>query len=244
MKLFSHFINRLILVVFFTGITFCDQVDEMEELLLNHPEFIIKPEKLYKDNGLWISQITDTPFTGRVEIYSNNSKLDKLMECTIVRGLKNGIFIQYYNQSEKLSGIIGLYINDKKEGGWLTTEPLEGWLNTSAQELNKTQKTTYISYRDGLRDGSVKVSDFLVGRYLNGNKTDTWLFFNDTENKELWTEKHEYNEDELLYSECREILNGNIFDMDCDEYALKYIGSNYYLVQLDPMLIKNQKKNT
>ena len=48
--------------------------------------------------------------------------------------------------------------------------------------------------------------------------------------------------DELLYSECREILNCNVFDMDCDEYALKYIGSNYYLVQLDPMLIKNQKK--
>ena len=242
MKLFSHFINRLILVVFFTGITFCDQVDEMEELLLNHPDFTIQPEKLYKEDGLWNSQITDSPFTGRVEIYSNNSKLEKLMECTIVRGLKNGIFIQYYNQSEKLSGIIGLYINDKKEGGWLTTEPLEGWLNASSQEFNKTQKTTYISYRDGLRDGSVKVSDFLVGRYLNGNKTDTWLFFNDTENKELWTEKHEYNEDELLYSECREILNGNIFDMDCDEYALKYIGSNYYLVQLDPMLIKNQKK--
>ena len=31
------------------------------------------------------------------------------------------------------------------------------------------------------------------------------------------SEELEYNEDELLYSECREILNGNIFDMDCDE---------------------------
>ena len=72
-----------------------DQVDEMEELILNQPELIVYPEVLYKNGGLWFSAITDLPFTGRVEIYSDKKENIKILECTIVKGLKHGVFIQY-----------------------------------------------------------------------------------------------------------------------------------------------------
>ena len=70
----------------------------MEELILNQPELIVYPEVLYKNGGLWFSTITDLPFTGRVEIYSDKKENIKILECTIVKGLKHGVFIQYFNQ--------------------------------------------------------------------------------------------------------------------------------------------------
>lgn len=234
-------IYRILSILLFSPFLFGDQVDELEDLLLNHPDLIIHPEKLYKSDGLWISEITDAPFTGRVEIYLQDVSNKKVLECTLVKGLKHGIFIQYYDHLEKFSGIIGLYMEDMKEGGWVITEPMEGWANTTPLELTKNHKITYISYRDGLRDGSVKVSDFLNGRYFNGKKTGTWFFFNDSDNKDIWTEKHYYDEDELLQNECREIIDGNIFNMDCDKYAKKYTGSRYLLIQLDPKMAKKEK---
>ena len=52
----------LLLFLIFISISFSDQVDEMEELILNHPDLIIHPEKLYKDGGLWFTDNTNTPF--------------------------------------------------------------------------------------------------------------------------------------------------------------------------------------
>ena len=231
--------NRLLLLLIFISISLGDQVDELEELILNQPELTIHPEKLYKDDGLWMSTITDAPFTGRVEIYSNKENKNKILECTIVRGLKHGVFIQYFNQSEESSGIIGLYMDDKKEGGWIKTEPLEDWIKTPLPEFSIPRKVTYISYRDGKRDGSVRISDRLIGQYYNGEKTGKWLFFNDLSNKSLWTVKHMYDKDNLIESECREHINGSVFTIDCSEYQLKYPGSKDILRQLDPN-IKDQ----
>ena len=225
----------LLLFLIFISISFSDQVDEMEELILNHPDLIIHPEKLYKDGGLWFTDNTNTPFTGRVEIYSDGNKQDKVLECTIVNGYKHGIFIQYINQINKIPGIIGLYMNDKKEGGWTNIEPLGGWVNPPVLLSTLPMKTMYIGYRDGVRDGSVRILDFLSGQYDNGQKTGIWYFFNDPENKNLWTIKHQYDEDILVDSKCREHINGSSFEMDCDEYEMKYAGSKYLLRQLDPI---------
>ena len=39
----------------------------------------------------------------------------------------------------------------------------------------------------------------------------------------------------LVESKCREHINGISFEMDCDEYEMKYAGSKYLLRQLDPI---------
>ena len=224
----------LLLFLVFLATSYADQVDEMEELVLNHPDLIMHPEKLYKDGELWLTDSMNTPFTGRVEIYSDQRKEDKVFECTIVNGYKHGILIQYVNHINKLPGIIGLYMDDKKEGGWTTVEPLDGWANSHITLSTFPVKTTYIGYRDGLRDGSVRISDLLSGQYYGGQKTGIWYFFNDSDNKALWTIKHQYDEDILIDSKCREHIKGNIFEIDCDEYEAKYPGSKYVLRLLDP----------
>ena len=224
----------ILFLLFFIHITYGDQVDEMEELILNHQHLIMKPEKLYKDGGIWLTHSNNVPFTGRVEIYSHMDKENKILECTIVDGLKHGIFIQYLNMSEELPGIIGLYMRDEKEGGWTITEPLDGWSKVPINVMTIPLKNTYIGYRDGLRDGVVRISDLLSGRYYDGKKTGLWYFFMDTDNKNIWTIKHQYEDDVLMGSDCRELINGVIFEMDCDAYDLKYPGSEYVLRQLDP----------
>ena len=228
--------KNLLLFLTFGLILKGDQVDEMEELILNHESLIIHPEKLYKDGGIWLTETQNIPFTGRVEIYTEEDKENKILECTIVDGRKHGIFIQYLNMSKELPGIIGLYMMDEKEGGWATTEPVDGWQKTPINIMTIPLKSTYISYRDGLRDGVVRISDLLSGRYYNDKKSGIWYFFMDTANKDLWTAKHEYEEDVLIDSECRELIKGGVFDMDCDTYNMKYPGSEYILRQLDPKL--------
>ena len=228
--------KKLLLYLIFGLILNGDQVDEMEELILNHESLIIHPEKLYKDGGIWLTETQNIPFTGRVEIYTEEDKENKILECTIVDGRKHGIFIQYLNMSKELPGIIGLYMMDEKEGGWATTEPVDGWQKTPINIMAIPLKSTYISYRDGLRDGVVRISDLLSGRYDNDKKSGIWYFFMDTANKDLWTVKHEYEEDVLIDSECRELIKGGVFDMDCDTYNMKYPGSEYILRQLDPKL--------
>ena len=228
--------KNLLLFLTFGLILKGDQVDEMEELILNHESLIIHPEKLYKDGGIWLTETQNIPFTGRVEIYTEKDKENKILECTIVNGRKHGIFIQYLNMSKELPGIIGLYMMDEKEGGWATTEPVDGWQKSPINMMTIPLKSTYISYRDGLRDGVVRISDLLSGRYDNDKKSGIWYFFMDTANKDLWTVKHEYEEDVLIDSECRELIKGGVFDMDCDTYNMKYPGSEYILRQLDPKL--------
>ena len=228
--------KNLLLFLTFGLILKGDQVDEMEELILNHESLIIHPEKLYKDGGIWLTETQNIPFTGRVEIYTEEDKENKILECTIVDGRKHGIFIQYLNMSKELPGIIGLYMMDEKEGGWATTEPVDGWQKSPINIMTIPLKSTYISYRDGLRDGVVRISDLLSGRYDNDKKSGVWYFFMDTANKDLWTVKHEYEEDVLIDSECRELIKGGVFDMDCDTYNMKYPGSEYILRQLDPKL--------
>ena len=228
--------KNLLLFLTFGLILKGDQVDEMEELILNHESLIIHPEKLYKDGVIWLTETQNIPFTRRVEIYTEEDKENKILECTIVDGRKHGIFIQYLNMSKELPGIIGLYMMDEKEGGWATTEPVDGWQKSPINMMTIPLKSTYISYRDGLRDGVVRISDLLSGRYDNDKKSGIWYFFMDTANKDLWTVKHEYEEDVLIDSECRELIKGGVFDMDCDTYNMKYPGSEYILRQLDPKL--------
>ena len=48
--------KKLLLFLTFGFILNGDQVDEMEELILNHESLIIHPEKLYKDGGIWLTE--------------------------------------------------------------------------------------------------------------------------------------------------------------------------------------------
>ena len=233
--------KKILLFLAFLCFSYGDQVDEMEELILNYESLIMHPEKLYKSGGIWLSDSSNDPFTGRVEIYNDIGKKNKILECTIVNGLKHGIFIQYLDMSAELPGIIGLYMMDQKEGGWTITEPVGGWSKTPLNLVSFPLKSTYIGYRNGLRDGAVRISDLLSGRYYNGKKNGVWYFFMDPENKDLWTIKHRYEEDVLEDSECRELINGGIFELDCDAYELKYTGSNYVLRQLDPTTKNNDQ---
>ena len=204
----------------------------MEELILNYESFIMHPEKLYKSGGIWLSDSSNDPFTGRVEIYNDIDKKNKILECTIVNGLKHGIFAQYLDMSApELPGIIGLYMMDQKRADGLLQSQWEVVKN-ALNLVNFPLKSTYIGYRNGLRDGAVRISDLLSGRYYNGKKNGVWYFFMDPENKDLWTIKHRYEEDVLEDSECRELINGGIFELNCDAYELKYT-SNYVLRQLD-----------
>ena len=72
--------KKLLLFFTFGLILNGDQVDEMEELILNHESLIIHPEKLYKDGGIWLTETKNVPFTGRVEIYAEKDEKDKILE--------------------------------------------------------------------------------------------------------------------------------------------------------------------
>ena len=46
---------------------------------------------------------------------------------------------------------------------------------------------------------------FFLGNMIMGKKLVSGISFNDPENKNLWTIKHQYDEDILVDSKCRDI---------------------------------------
>jgi hypothetical protein len=129
-----------------------NSLDEIDLRLRSGPQFLFFPHKIDKRESLWFIEGTDTLFTGRIEIFSDSNKRNKIAECTIINGTKNGYFKQYYNQEKMLPGIMGLYVDDKKEGNWL-------WIE--AGELRKNKKWY--------------VAPFISS--LIGSSIDTLLFF-------------------------------------------------------------------
>ena len=124
----------IVLIGFLNG----DDIDELESLYSYGSGFLYKPDSLYKENGLWYELSNENPYTGRVEVYLDQNEFNlnirstfespeidssqnhnhmngsqKIAECTIVDGLKNGYYVQYYTDQLKSPGIAGLYINDK-----------------------------------------------------------------------------------------------------------------------------------
>ena len=83
-------------------------IDEIEILHNRNDKFFFHPDILYKSEGVWYTATNNEPATLRLQIYSKNKNGQKIVECTLVSGLKSGSFMQYYNTKEMLPGIMGL----------------------------------------------------------------------------------------------------------------------------------------
>jgi len=243
---------RYMSLILFIGFAWGQRIDELENLYKHKKRFLFQRENIYKSKGIWYSENSDEPFTGRLEIYSRKLKEFKVAECTFVDGVKNGFFIQYYHSSEMLPGIMGLYINDKKEGAWTWIEPDINYEN-QAWEDSDLKIITSIDYRDGIKHGSIIVHKanlgrfgyvqnysyprqdmVLQGQYSNGEKTGQWYYSDYTKDITMmsfyWSRKHIYKKDNLIDSECRAPWGKKI---DCEAYEQNNLGKIYILSPLD-----------
>ena len=232
--------------------------DEIDYLISFDSQFLFLPNKINKIESLWYVKDSDSLFTGRVEIFLMDSEKTKVAECTIINGIKNGYFKQYYNQEMMLPGIMGLYVNDKKEGKWIWVEPGElknnnKWFDSSSRLI------TGIDYVNGFKQGTIIVyngnhlkngysenypfalSDIILqGEYENNNRVGTWLF-NDQISSE-YDRLHEsiYSNQLSHHWTRKEIYNNNQLIQDecrepwdrvvgCDEYHNKYYNKIYQI---------------
>ena len=100
-----------------------ESYDEIDYLISSDKQYSFLPNRIEKIESLWYIKDSDSLFTGRVEIFLMDDEKTKVAECTIINGIKNGYFKQYYNQEMMLPEIMGLYVNDKREGKWIWVEP-------------------------------------------------------------------------------------------------------------------------
>ena len=173
-----------------------ESYDEIDYLISFDNQYLFLPNRIEKIESLWYVKDSDSLFTGRVEIFLMDDEKTKVADCTIINGIKNGYFKQYYNQEMMLPEIMGLYVNDKREGKWIWVEPgqLENnnkWFDSSSRLI------TGIDYVNGLKNGTIFVHEenhlkngysekypfsssdiILQGEYENNNKVGVW-FFND-----------------------------------------------------------------
>ena len=224
-------------IILFIGLVWSEPVDELETLYNNKGRFIFAGETIYKNEGVWYSDDTNEPFTGTVGVYLKKLKEYKVAECTIVDGLKNGIFIQHFNNKEMITGITGLYVNDKKEGAWTWIKSKKNY-NTSTGEGLDLQTITSIDFRDGIKHGSETVHKSNLGRYgyiqnyiyprydiisqgqyFNGDKTGDWYYYDNNQDSTsslfYWSKKQIYYKNKLMDSECREPWGKKV---NCDSY--------------------------
>ena len=246
---------RYYLFILIIGSSLGQVADELENLYTQKGRFRIQPSNVYNSKGNWYSD-NNTPYTGKLEIYSNKLKDYRVAECSIADGLKNGIFIQYSSNKEKLPGIVGLFVNNKKEGTWTRMEPDINYQNQSWED-SKLQLITSIDYRDGIKHGSTIIhraslerygyihqprKDIIFqGQYSNGEKTGEWYYSDYT--KEItgmtfyWSRKQIYKNNNLIESKCREPWGKNV---DCEKYEQDNLGKIYLLSSLDKQVIKTK----
>ena len=259
-------ISRITLLLFI-GLVWGQLIDELETLGKYKERFLFQPENLYKSKGIWYSENSNEPFTGRLKIYSKNLNKYKVAECTIIDGLKYGFFIQYYDSREMLPGIMGLYINDKKDGNWTWIEPdkiyeKQSWDDSDLQIL------TSIDYRDGIKHGAIIVHKanlerfdyiqnysyprndiILKGQYFNGERTGEW-YYNDYIYSDFdWLTEPKYIRSMPFYWSRKQTYDkDNLIDsecrepwemeIDCESYEQKYLEKIYLLPDRDETKMK------
>ena len=249
----------IIILLLFIGFIYGQRsIDEIEILNRNSEQYVCLPHNIYKNENLWYSGETNGLFTGRIEIFISESQKTKVAECTIIKGMKNGYFKQYYNKSEMLPGITGLYVNDKREGTWTWVEP-EGSNKNRTWIDSNIRLITNIDYRNGIKNGTIivhkatliqnvllerlsfSVSDInLKGEFDNGQRSGEWLF-NDhiSTNHDILIESI-YSSQLSLHWTRKEIYdNDMIVDrecrepwdryLDCDSYKSKYSNQIYLI---------------
>lgn len=249
---------KYISLLLFIAVIQGQPIDEIEILYSKNDKFFFQPESLYKSEGLWYTATNNEPATLRLQIYSKNNNGQKIVECTLVNGLKNGSFMQYYNTKEVLPGIMGLYVNDKKNGSWIWIEPdkiyeKQKWDNTDLQIMTK------IDYRDGLKHGTIIVhkanmerfeylqnysyprNDIILrGQYSNGKKIGEWYYYDYIYSESDWTtDPADINNMVDYWSRKYIYANNELIDskcrepwgteIDCESFEQKYY-KNIYLI--------------
>lgn len=252
--------NKLILIILLVSSFINGQqpVDEIEHLTRDSEKYLFLPNKIYKNDNLWYNEDTNDLFTGRIEIFLGQSKITKISECTIIGGIKNGYFKQYYNRKEMLAGIMGLYLNDKKEGTWTWVEPEEvnkkrSWIDSSIRLI------TNIDYRNGLKHGTIlihkatliqnthlenftfSISDVILnGEFYNDQRSGEWLFNDHISSDFDRLIESQYSNQLSLHWTRKQIYDSNVIidsecrepwnrPLDCETYKGKY-SNNLYLV--------------
>jgi len=170
--------------------------NELTIVIADNDKFVFHPEKIYVKDDLFYSANTDSLFTGRFSAHFRYGNNEKILECTITKGMKNGYLSQSYNRDAKVIGINGLYVNNKKEGNWIWAEPEMGWKYESRFGLDQ-QVVTSIDYVNGIKHGHVSVYKLdasetynnkfshhknmliLKGLYLDGRRQGIWQFYDD-----------------------------------------------------------------
>ena len=258
---------RYMSLILFIGLAWGQRIDELENLYKHKKGFLFQRENIYKSKGIWYNENSNEPFTGRLKIYSRKLKEFKVAECTFVDGVKNGFFIQYYHSSEMLPGIMGLYINDKKEGAWTWIEPDINYEN-QAWEDSDLKIITSIDYRDGIKHGSIIVHKanlerfdyiqnysyprndiILKGQYFNGEKIGEW-YYNDYIYSDFdWLTEPKYIRSMPFYWSRKHTYDkDNLIDsecreswgmaIDCESYEQKYLEKIYLLPDRDEIKMK------
>ena len=260
---------RRITLLLFIGLAWGQLIDELEILHIDKERFLFQHENLYKSEGIWYSEINNEPVTRRLEIYSKNLDEYKIAECSIVNGLKNGFFIQYYAVKEMLPGIMGLYINDKKDGNWTWIEPDKIYEKQSWDDSD-LQIITSIDYRDGIKHGSIIVHKanlesfdyiqnysyprndiILKGQYFNGEKIGEWYYNDYVYSDYDWVTEPKYIKSmPFHWSRKHTYDKDNLIDsecreswgmeIDCESYEQKYLEKIYLLPDRD----ERKKKTT
>lgn len=234
MKVIFNMKNILIFGLSFLIFLQAQLLEELDNFYNFQDRFNYEPKNIYENDGLWYDEVTDELFTGRLKIYSKNNF--KISEFTIIKGVKNGLLVQYYNKLERLPGIRGLYINGEKEGLWEWISPDPSYSNNAWRD-SESQIITNIEYRDGKRDGFISVdrakleinglidnysyprNDILLrGRYKEGIKTGEWLYNEYTISDFDEVTEPMNNENKLFYWSRKEIYNsGNLISSECQE---------------------------
>ena len=258
---------RRITLLLFIGLAWGQLIDELEILHSDKERFLFQRENLYKSEGIWYSEISNEPVTSRLEIYSKNLNEYKIAECTIIDGLKDGFFIQYYAIKEMLPGIMGLYINDKKEGTWTWIEPDKIYEKRTWDDSD-LQIITSIDYRDGIKHGTIIVhranlerfdyiqnysyprNDIILkGQYFNGEKIGEWYYNDYIYSDYDWATEPKYIRSMRFYWSRKYTYDkDNLVDsecreswgieIDCKSYEQKYLEKIYLLPDRDETKIK------
>jgi len=250
--------KKLKIIVISISFLFCAQesYDEIDYLISSDNQYSFLPNRLEKINSLWYVKDSDSLFTGRIEIFIINDEKTKVAECTIINGIKNGYFKQYYNQEMMLPEIMGLYVNDKREGKWIWVEP--GQLRNNNKWFNSGSRLiTGIDYVNGLKNGTIFVHEenylkngyfekypssssdiILQGEYENNNKVGVW-FFNDQISSDYDRSNKSIYSNQLMHHWTRKETYDNSLlvqnecrepwerVMDCEDYTDKYYNKIY-----------------
>ena len=245
-------------------------VDELDIFYSDSEQYLFSPDSLVKTNGFWYVGNQDKLFTGRLNIYSKDQTRIKLAECTIVNGVKSGIFMQYYDQNEQIRGIMGLYIDDIKEGPWTWIEP-SSYKRDMTWEATDLQTVTSIEYRNGIKHGSfivyktdLRSYDYkqnysfptnlklVQGNFLSGKRQGDWYFYDDIfSDFDLTIEPMEVTEASVHWSRKEIYYNDMMIDnecrepwskwIDCEDYESKYAGKIIAMIDPEPIQL-NQKE--